>query len=104
MPCSCRVHFCCCSFFWFAFARLPWLSWLSRTGAVSYMMTSPTIEDEWLWGWDPMPGIVSIWADASGRALVWRRIPSSGDLVRETERFRPWMLLDSLADLQHVGS
>ena len=67
-------------------------------------MTSLTIEDEWLWGWDPTPGIVSIWADASGRALVWRRIPSSGDLVRETERFRPWMLLDSLADLQHVGS
>jgi DNA polymerase elongation subunit (family B) len=68
------------------------------------MMTSPTIEDEWLWGWDPTPGIVSIWADASGRALVWRRIPSSGDLVRETARFRPWMLLDSLTDLQHLAS
>ena len=67
------------------------------------MMTSPAIEDEWLWGWDPTPGIVSIWADAGGRALVWRRIPSSGELVRETERFRPWMLLDSLADLQHLG-
>jgi len=68
------------------------------------MMTSATIEDEWLWGWDPTPGIVSIWADATGRALVWRRIPSTGVLVRETARFRPWMLLDSLADLQHLGS
>jgi DNA polymerase I len=68
------------------------------------MMSSTTIEDEWLWGWDPTPGIVSIWADAAGRALVWRRIPSTGELVRETERFRPWMLLDSLSDLQHLGA
>ena len=66
-------------------------------------MTSPTIEDEWLWGWDPTPGIVSIWADAGGRVLVWRRIPSSGTLVRETDRFRPWMLLDSLEWLGHSG-
>ena len=31
-------------------------------------------EDEWLWGWDPTPGIVSVWADADGRVTVWRRI------------------------------
>jgi DNA polymerase I len=68
------------------------------------MMTSATIEDEWLWGWDPTPGIVSIWADATGRALVWRRLPSTGELVREIARFRPWMLLDSLDDLQHLGT
>ena len=49
-------------------------------------------EDEWLWGWDPTPGIVSVWADADGRAIVWRRL--SGDLVREEQRFRPWVLLD----------
>jgi DNA polymerase elongation subunit (family B) len=67
------------------------------------MMPSLTSEDEWLWGWDATPGIVSLWADATGRALVWRRLPSSGELVRETARFRPWMLLDSLADLQHLG-
>jgi DNA polymerase elongation subunit (family B) len=67
------------------------------------MMAVATIEDEWLWGWDPTPGIVSIWADAAGRALVWRRIPSTGELIRETDRFRPWMLLDSLADLAHLG-
>ena len=66
-------------------------------------MTTGAIEDEWLWGWDPTPGIVSIWAEPTGRVLVWRRLPESGELVREEERFRPWLLLDSLADLQHLG-
>ena len=51
-------------------------------------------EDEWLWGWDPTPGIVSVWAEPDGRAIVWRRIPETGALVREDERFRPWLLLD----------
>ena len=23
-------------------------------------------EDEWLWGWDDTPGIVSVWAEADG--------------------------------------
>jgi hypothetical protein len=27
-------------------------------------------EDEWLWGWDPTPGIVSVWAEADGRGGV----------------------------------
>src|SRR4051812_3568977 len=63
-----------------------------------------TSEDEWLWGWDPTPGIVSIWAEQTGRAVVWRRIPSTGELVREDERFRPWALLDRLDDLQHLGA
>ena len=61
------------------------------------------IEDEWLWGWDPTPGIVSVWASADGRALVWRRIPKTGELVREHERFRPWVLLDRLDDVRHVS-
>ncbi|HEU0301583.1 MAG TPA: hypothetical protein VFR37_19135, partial [Longimicrobium sp.] len=60
-------------------------------------------EDEWLWGWDPTPGIVSVWAEPDGRAIVWRRIPESGALVREEERFRPWILLDRLDDLRHLG-
>jgi DNA polymerase elongation subunit (family B) len=60
-------------------------------------------QDEWLWGWDPTPGIVSVWADSSGRAAVWRRLPGSLELVREDERFRPWLLLASLADLKHLG-
>ena len=60
-------------------------------------------EDEWVWGWDSTPGIVSVWADLDGRATVWRRIPASGELVREETRFRPWLVLDRLDDLQHVG-
>ncbi|HEX2202574.1 MAG TPA: ribonuclease H-like domain-containing protein [Longimicrobium sp.] len=60
-------------------------------------------EDEWLWGWDPTPGIVSVWAEPDGRALVWRRLPDTGALVREEDRFRPWVLLDRLDDLRHLG-
>jgi DNA polymerase elongation subunit (family B) len=60
--------------------------------------------DEWLWGWDPTPGIVSVWAEADGRAIVWRRIPGTGTLVREESRFRPWLLLDRLDDLRHLGT
>ena len=59
--------------------------------------------DEWLWGWDPTPGIVSVWAEADGRATVWRRVPGTGELVREEARFRPWILLDRLDDLVHLG-
>ena len=29
-------------------------------------------EDEWLWGWDPTPGIVPVWAEGDGHAVVWR--------------------------------
>jgi DNA polymerase I len=61
-------------------------------------------EDEWVWGWDSTPGIVSVWADLDGRATVWRRVPRTGELVREETRFRPWLVLDRLDDLQHLGS
>src|SRR4051794_7780581 len=60
--------------------------------------------DEWLWGWDVTPGIVSVHADLDGRATVWRRLPESGALVREEERFRPWLLLARLEDLQPLGA
>jgi DNA polymerase elongation subunit (family B) len=60
-------------------------------------------EDEWLWGWDPTPGIVSVWAEPDGRAVVWRRIAETGALVREDARYRPWLLLDRLDDLLHLG-
>ncbi|HEX6049005.1 MAG TPA: ribonuclease H-like domain-containing protein [Gemmatimonadaceae bacterium] len=63
-----------------------------------------TIEEEWLWGWDPTPGIVSVWADGTGQATVWRRIPETGTLVRETERYEPWVLLATLEDLHHLGN
>jgi DNA polymerase elongation subunit (family B) len=61
-----------------------------------------TGNDEWLWGWDPTPAIVSVWANDRGEAIVWRR-PDGGALVRETARFRPWMLLDRLDDLEASG-
>src|SRR5262245_40168155 len=50
-------------------------------------------------GWDPTPGIVSVWADASGRALVWRRLPQAGRLVREDVRFAPWLIARRLEDV-----
>lgn len=59
--------------------------------------------DEWLWGWDTTPGIVSVWADDNGHAFVWRRIPTTGALVRYDERFRPWMLLRFPDDIRHLG-
>lgn len=62
---------------------------------------SSAIHEEWLWGWDHTPGIVSIWADGNGVATVWRRV--AGRLVREEERFTPWLLLDRLDDLRHLG-
>ena len=57
----------------------------------------PDIESEWLWGWDTTPGIVSVWADGSGRAWVWRRV--DGRLVEEEARYRPWALVDSIDHL-----
>ena len=50
-------------------------------------------------GWDPTSGIVSVWAEWDGRAIVWRRVPETGALVREDVRFKPWVLLDSLVPL-----
>jgi DNA polymerase, archaea type len=69
---------------------------------VAATVTAP--QDEWLWGWDPTPGIVSVWAEPDGRVWIWRRLGAGGALVCERERFRPWLLLDSLDDLQHLGS
>ncbi|HMJ51711.1 MAG TPA: DNA polymerase domain-containing protein [Polyangiaceae bacterium] len=62
-----------------------------------------TREEEWLWGWDDTPGIVSVWAETDGRAFVWRRLPQTRELVRETARFRPWFVLAALDDLAHLG-
>jgi DNA polymerase elongation subunit (family B) len=59
--------------------------------------------DEWLWGWDRTPGIVSIWAGRDGRALLWRREPGTLRLLREEKHFRPWLLLPTLEDLEHLG-
>jgi len=57
---------------------------------------------EALFGWDPTPGIVSVWASRSGKAWVWQRM---GDRVRCTrETFRPWLFATTLDDLAHLGS
>ncbi len=40
---------------------------------------------------------------SDGVATVWRRLPQGGRLVCEADHFRPWILLDSLADLEHLG-
>ncbi len=61
------------------------------------------VGDEWLWGWDLTPGIVSVHADLTGRASIWRRIAATDTLVREEARFRPWILLARLDDLRHLG-
>jgi len=47
-----------------------------------------------LWGWDPTPGIVSVWSEGDGRVDVWRRV--NGALVHEQVTFRPWLLLDRI--------
>jgi DNA polymerase I len=65
--------------------------------------TVATREDEWLWGWDETPGIVSVWAEPDGRAFVWRRDPDTNALSREDVRYRPWVLLSALEDLEHLG-
>ena len=60
--------------------------------------------DEWLWGWDETPGIVSVWAEPDGDVTVWRRAKENGALLVEEERFRPWLLLANLGDLSHLGT
>jgi DNA polymerase elongation subunit (family B) len=64
-------------------------------------MLNPIIES-WVHGWDTTPGIVSVWADRAGAALVWRRV--NGRLVREAARYRPWLFATHLADLAHLGA
>ncbi len=64
----------------------------------------PDIQDEdaRLFGWDTTPGIVSVWANRDGRAVVWRR---EGEQVTYTvEQFRPWLFARSLDDLRHLGT
>lgn len=64
--------------------------------------TGSASEDEALFGWNPTPGIVSVWANREGQALVWRR--EQGRVYRTLERFRPWLFATTLADLAHMGS
>jgi len=56
-----------------------------------------------LWGWDPTPGIVSVWATPDGDATVWRR-PAGEELLTEQERFRPWVLVSTHEWLDASGT
>ncbi len=59
-------------------------------------------EDTRLFGWDPMPGIVSVWANREGRAVIWRR--EGEQVTYMVEQFRPWLFARSLDDLRHLGT
>ena len=63
-------------------------------------------QDEYLFGWDATPGIVSVWAARDGRAIVWRRVKGAeGERVLCTEeRFRPWLFAATLEDLKQLGN
>jgi DNA polymerase elongation subunit (family B) len=66
------------------------------------MLDTTTAHDTWLFGWNQTPGIVSVWADRSGRALVWQR--AGARITCTEERFRPWLFAASLEDLAHLGA
>ncbi|MBM4186648.1 MAG: DNA polymerase II [Gemmatimonadetes bacterium] len=72
-------------------------------GRDAELSASATRAAEWLAGWDPTPGIVSVWAERSGLAHLWRRDPTTGVLRHEVDRFRPWVVLDRLDDLDRAG-
>src|SRR5215469_16632750 len=67
----------------------------------SDVVPTPTV-DEWVFGWDPMFGIVSVWAQRDGRAVVWRR--EGARVLCIKEMFRPWLFAATLDDLAHLGS
>src|SRR6185437_2650416 len=58
-------------------------------------------DDAWLFGWDPLPGIVSVWANRDGRALLWQRTSHGVQCIED--RFRPWLFAAGLDDVRHLG-
>jgi DNA polymerase, archaea type len=66
------------------------------------MLAITTADDTWLFGWDQTPGIVSVWADRSGRALIWQR--AGAHVTCTEERFRPWLFAATLEDLAQLGA
>ncbi len=64
-------------------------------------LLSARAHDEYLFGWDPTPGIVSVWADRHGEAVIWRR---EGERVLcSSRRYAPWLLTTTLEDLTHLS-
>ncbi len=80
---------------------------MSTSASMSNIQGQLTTEgqDEYLFGWDPIPGIVSVWASRDGRAIVWQRVKGlEGERVLCTEeRFRPWLFAATLEDLKQLG-
>jgi DNA polymerase I len=88
---------------WSVTSFLWYDSWGSSTVHARKTIVSDTSvrqEDEYLFGWDNTPGIVSVWAGRDGRALIWRREGDRVTCIRE--RFRPWLFAASLDDLAHL--
>ncbi|KQR15477.1 DNA polymerase [Deinococcus sp. Leaf326] len=69
-------------------------------GRHDYSLRSPA--ERMLNGHDPTPGIVSVHADLSGQALIWRR--ENGQVTLERTRFRSWLYARDLADVEHLGA
>jgi len=67
--------------------------------AARFSRANTALEDEWLFGWDPTPGIVSVWVQRHGRAVIWQRDGSR--VIVTHERYRPWLVATTLADLEH---
>ncbi len=80
---------------------------MSISSAISNTQEQFVVEgqDEYLFGWDPTPGIVSVWASRDGRAILWRRVkePQGERVLCTEERFRPWLFASTLEDLKQVG-
>ncbi len=53
--------------------------------------------DPLLFGWDTTSGIVSVWAERSGKALLWRRIEDK--IICEQEQYHPWLFAAHLKDV-----
>jgi DNA polymerase, archaea type len=58
--------------------------------------------DPWLFGWDTTSGIVSVWAERGGRALVWQRV--EGQVIYTQEQYQPWLFAGHLQDINETIS
>jgi DNA polymerase, archaea type len=58
--------------------------------------------DAWLFGWDTTPGIISVWAERSGKAWVWRRVKD--EVICDQASYRPWLFAVHLEDVKGLGS
>jgi len=80
---------------------------MSTTSSTSSVQEQAVVavQDEYLFGWNSTPGIVSVWASRAGRALVWQREKGSARerVTCTEERFRPWLFAATLEDLQQLG-